>query len=113
MPNYVRNQLFFDPGCAPIIAKECLIDGKEFSFNSIIPCPKDLEIEYGSRSEDGLRLYLSKISPDCADYFSPSDKVDEVYYNKVMRLVEPQLLFHKASDILLKKEDFEKLKDKY
>lgn len=72
MPNHVRNIIHFDTS-VPESAFWCLLakvtsndseDRPRFDFNALIPMPKALNIESGSRTDEGLVLYnaCAKIS---------------------------------------------------
>lgn len=63
MPNYVANILSFDGDKESIKKMLSEIQNDEFgpgniSFNKIIPMPPDLNIESGSRTQEGLRIYM-------------------------------------------------------
>lgn len=86
MPNHVFNRLGFD--CPQDRLREILeaicYDGNseeaEFTgvgtidFNKIIPMPPSLDIEAGSRTMEGVNLYLTSLNP-AAPHFG-SDKMD-------------------------------------
>jgi hypothetical protein len=86
MPNWVKNKIivgkpeFLDE----IKSKHCHSGPDEdkdcFDFNTIKKMPEEMNIEYGSRSDDGLALYLTKIDPKCKYFGEAGDKLapDEV-----------------------------------
>lgn len=60
MPNHVHNELYFEADNKERISELLnAIKGEDtaFDFNKIIPMPKELEIESGSRGEWGLKAY--------------------------------------------------------
>ena len=88
MPNHIQNRLKFT--CSPERLEEVLEaikyedDGENrdvgrgtIDFNKLIPMPKELNIEDGSKTNDGISLYLTKINPYAKHYGSPGDKVTE------------------------------------
>ena len=88
MPNHIQNRLKFT--CSPERLEEVLEaikyedDGENrdvgrgtIDFNKLIPMPKELNIEDGSKTNDGISLYLTKINPYAKHYGSPDDKVTE------------------------------------
>ena len=86
MPNHVINRLEFN--CSEERMKEILAaicydetsDGHEktgpgtIDFNKITPMPPSLDIESGSRTIDGVSLYLTSLNPD-VNYFG-KEKMD-------------------------------------
>ena len=65
MPNWVRNRITVTGGNAEDIIRKHIVtneDGNQvFDFNTLIKMPEDLLLEKGSRSEDGIKLYIGKI----------------------------------------------------
>ena len=65
MPNYVTNLVTFGSDSVSLTAFQQMAhdmgaDGEplgSFDFNKLIPMPKELDIEEGSRTEKGLKLY--------------------------------------------------------
>ena len=62
MPNYVRNKVFFDGDPAEVrkMLEFIQMDGDgigSISFNKILPMPESLNIESGSRTDEGLKMY--------------------------------------------------------
>ena len=86
MPNHVMNRLEFDcpmERLREILGAICYDGGSEeaertgigtIDFNKIIPMPATLNIEAGSRTMDGVNLYLTSLNPD-APHFG-SEKMD-------------------------------------
>ena len=88
MPNHIQNRLKFT--CSPERLEEILDaikaedDGENrdfgrgtIDFNKVIPMPQELNIEDGSKTTDGISLYLTKINPYAKHYGTPDDKVTE------------------------------------
>ena len=107
MPNWVRNRLFFDDPHSKEIADEYIVrdanGNYNFSLNKIIPMPEELDIEYGSRSDDGLKLYFTKIEKEL--------QKEEV--ERKLKLVEPNIIYNDRSEIFLSDEKVSELKEKY
>ena len=89
MPNHVMNRLEFD--CPMERLREILeaicYDGNSeeaevtgvgtIDFNKITPMPASLNIESGSRTIDGINLYLTSLNPDAPHFGSEKMKPDE------------------------------------
>lgn len=62
MPNYVRNKVYFqgEPDEVKKMLEQIQVDGRgpgSIDFNKIIPMPASLNIEAGSRTDEGLKMY--------------------------------------------------------
>lgn len=89
MPNHVMNRLEFD--CPYERLREILeaicYDGNSaeaevtgvgtIDFNKITPMPASLAIESGSRTIDGINLYLTSLNPDAPHFGTEKMKPDE------------------------------------
>ena len=63
----------------------------QFDFNKIIPMPKDLEIEFSTKSDDGLLLYLTKINGNITYLGTKEDKLDTKEYNYLISKINEHL----------------------
>lgn len=94
MPNWTRNVIIVknEEKLEEIIQKHCPINKKsgmpEMDFNTIIQMPKEMNIEYGSKSNDGLSLYLAKINPNIHFYGSKKDKLSQEEYKELSGLLK-------------------------
>ena len=97
MPNHVFNRLEFD--CPQDRLREILeaicYDGNSeeaemtgvgtIDFNKIIPMPDSLNIESGSRTTDGINLYLTSVNPDAHHY--GTEKLSHEEFNALLSKV--------------------------
>lgn len=83
----------------------------EFDFNKIIPMPKDLEIEFSTKSDDGLLLYLTKINGNITYLGTKEDKLDTKEYNDVISKINEHL--SNKRNLILNEEETEKILKKY
>jgi len=96
MPNWVKTIVKTNQDVMQDVLKK--YSSKEiFSFNKVIPMPKDLEVEKSSRGEDGL-MYL---------FLENNEGISKEKINTVYRSLNP---FH--SDIY-REAKFQKLAEKY
>ncbi len=85
MPNWVRNIIWSEKDAVDmLIAKYCRFDSdsgqKEMDFNTLLQMPEELNIEFGSKSEDGIRLVLTRLNPGCSYFGSPDKKLNQREY---------------------------------
>lgn len=117
MPNWIRNKVMVGSKSKLIeLRKEyCTLDEKTkveyFDFEKVVEMPKELKIEFSSKSDDGLSLYLTKISPE-VDYFGDNeDKISKIdFINLKVKLSNHVTLIR---DCILSKEEIKELKEKY
>ena len=84
MPNWVKTIVKTKPEVLSDILKKYSVKDSELSFNKVIPMPKKLNVEKGSRGEEGLMcLYLK------------SNKINKEKINVVYRSLNP---FHNDID---------------
>lgn len=87
MPNYVKNKImvgkkeFIDQIKKEHFRKDPSTGGYELDFDAIAKMPESLKIECGSRSYDGVKLYLAMKDPDCAYAGTKEDKMDKEEFN--------------------------------
>ena len=96
MPNHVMNRLEFD--CSKeqmdeILAAICYDEGSDeaevtgpgtIDFNKITPMPPSLNIESGSRTIDGISLYLTSRNPDVHHFGEKKMELEEFHALLVM-----------------------------
>lgn len=91
MPNHVRNEIYFDSRADEILE---VIKGENgiIDFNKIIPMPKELDIESGSRGEHGYESYCKYVlsnNTSKEEWIANNDidkecfELGEKYYNNV------------------------------
>lgn len=115
MPNYVRCRLVFDEGKAEEVAKQHIQMNDDgyvgFDFNTIIPMPKSLHMEVGSRSHHALKYYLACKNPDCAFLGKSEDKLSKEEYQKLYDLMTPKGFTLENNQ--LTEEEFHKIEKLY
>lgn len=96
MPNWVKNKIvvgasrYVDEIKAAHFVKD--ENGQEvFDFNTVKKMPEELNVEFGSRSEDGIKLYLASINPGCGFYGSPETKVNPKRFEEIGKLMEGRM----------------------
>lgn len=82
MPNWVKNKIIVGSNKLgkELIKKYTILDEYdevEFDFNKVIPMPKELQIEFSSKSNRALCLYLTKINPLVPYYGDKKNKLNE------------------------------------
>lgn len=117
MPNWVKNKI--------IVGKSEFIDeirqkhastGSDeekdcFDFNTVVKMPDDMNLEFGSRSDDGLSLFITKKSPKCPYFGSKEDKVAEKEVIRIKKLMENHLFV--SNTLELDEEKVKSLQEKY
>lgn len=117
MPSWCRNKIMVGSRekMDELVKAHCPIDKElgtpEMDFNTIRRMPDDLQIEYGSKSHDGLRLLFTRLSPAVSYYGSKEDKMTDDDYEKLVSSVED----HCWDSVLqtLSKPELQALKEKY
>jgi hypothetical protein len=117
MPNWIKNKIIV--GSAKIV--EQLIESYgtynektkvlEFDLDKLIPMPKDLEIEFSTKSDEGLLLYLTKINQDVDYYGTKEDKLTKEEYNNIISHLSKHV--SNRIDLILSKNELEKLLSRY
>ena len=114
MPNHVMNRLEFD--CSQerlkvILAAICYDEDSDVAevtgpgtidFNKIIPMPPSLNIESGSRTIDGINLYLTSLNPDVHHY--GTEKMDHEAFHALLAKVGRQYGFSPMNSSLSREE---------
>lgn len=62
MPNFIKNRLIIKGKNAKEIIQKHLDNVGDFDFNTIERIPDDLRIESGTRTRDGLTLYIASLN---------------------------------------------------
>ncbi len=99
MPNYVKNKIVIgksDYGKL-LVNKYCKFNVKfniyEFDFENVIKMPEDLKIEYSSKSNDALSLFLTYINSDISYYGLKKDKVDKEEFEIFCERLKQKTIF--------------------
>ena len=98
MPNYVKNKImvgkkeFVDLIKKEHFVKDTNTGGMELDFNTIDRMPEDLQIECGSRSYDGVKLYLAMRNPDCPYAVHKEGKMGREEYQKLTDKLKESLM---------------------
>lgn len=101
MPNWTRNLLMVgnEKRMKIITDAHCPYceenKKRELDFNTIIRMPDELNIEYGSKTIDGLALALGEKDPSCPFLGQKEDKLEKKEFNALKgRLNDRFLMFH-------------------
>lgn len=98
MPNWIKNKILVGkPEFMEELQKRYEGSNERFDFNKVIPMPDGLDVECGSKGDDGLMLYMAKINPKCSFYGTKEDKVSEVEYKKLLKNINSHLLMNKIT----------------
>jgi hypothetical protein len=116
MPNWVRNKLYFGDGKAHEVVEKNFTEDpatheRGLDFDTVDKMPEDLNIEYGSTSEDGLRLYLTKVSPNCKWAGTKEDKMTKKAFADLLEKVKARTFGSNGFEMT--EEDAAKLQAKY
>lgn len=116
MPNYVKNKImvgkkeFVDLIKKEHFTKDPNTGELELDFNTIDRMPEGLQIEVGSRSYDGVKLYLARKNPDCSYAGHKEEKMSkEEYQNLTEKFKESLMVPCRSAD----KEEYEFLTKLY
>ncbi len=117
MPNFVKNKIIVgrsEYGRRLIdkyvsFNKERKVE--EFDFNKVIEMPDDLKIEFSSKSDKALCLYLTKMNPDVTYYGDMDEKMDKTNYSSLIRRLSKRLMM--SHDFTLRKDQVDELLNKY
>lgn len=117
MPNWVINRIKVDKKNIETIVKEHIrkdTNGEDFfDFNTIIKMPEELKIEKSSRSADGLRLFIAKISPFISNLGEENDKMAPAKYFKEILHIFGRDCVDNMAKYILRPSEIEQLRDKY
>lgn len=116
MPNYVKNKImvgkkeYVDRIKKEHFRRDQNTGTEELDLNTIVKMPESLMIECGSRSYDGVKLYLARKDPSCDYAGTKEGKMDEEEYKDLTeKLKASQMSPHKSAD----KEEYEFLVKHY
>ncbi len=117
MPNWIKNKIIV--GNAKTVEK--LIEtygtynekGKciEFDFNKLYPMPEDLEIEFSTKSDEGLLLYLTKINNNVLYYGNKEDKISSEEFEDIVLKISKHLC--NKEQLFLSEKELNKILTKY
>ena len=119
MPNWVKNRIITGNKkiTEELLKKYGTLSGNdcvkslELDFNKIIPMPEDLSIEFSSKSDIALSLYLTSVSPN-VDYFGEKeDKLSDVEFDDIKKRISNHLISN--NNLIIKKESLFSVLDKF
>lgn len=119
MPNWVKNEIIVvsSKDIDEIKAAHFVnfVKDKEggqdvFDFNTVKKMPDELNVEFGSRSKDGIRLYLASIDPKCKFFGKAEEKVEPARFKEISGLMKDHMF---GSPEKLEESEFKDLTDKY
>lgn len=109
MPNWVTNRLTIEGENAEEIVQSLFIKDEYkrdyFDFNLICKMPEELDIEKGSRSKDGLKLYIAKINPMISEVGTKEDKMELNEFSNRMIKVFGKSAIGRIPNILMRNEE--------
>lgn len=115
MPNWVVNKLELEGNnVEEIVDKHIVKDsyGSDmFDFNTIIKMPESLNIESGSRSFDGMKLYIAKINPLIKNIGAKEEKMPSL--ESFIARMERDFHADDIQNYILKPKEVNELKVKY
>ncbi len=120
MPNWIRNKIMIGNNfLLNKVIDKYVVEYKDekgnlfkmFDFNKLIKRPEELEIEFSSKSDESLKLYLTYISPHL-DYFGIKEKkMDEDSFDRLLLKCKERMITFK--DLILKDDEIKELLEKY
>lgn len=119
MPNWVKNKIIVGNKrtIEELIDKYCVSEHTEegnrynFDFNKVIKMPKELEIEFSTKSDNALSMYMTYINPN-VDYFGdPKDKISSKEWKKLNDMLGKHMVVNK--NFSLGEEAINTLNEKY
>lgn len=119
MPNWCRNKIIVGNKAKmdELVKAHCRIDKDtgfpEMDFNTIKKMPDELNIEYGTKSDDGIALYLARKNPACDFYGSKADKMTEKGYAAFLAKIEDSWSLSMSADKPMDNDRLAKMKEKY
>lgn len=109
MPNWVKNKIIIGNSKygKELINKYVALNEEtgeiEFDFNKVIKMPEELQIEYSSRSDKALCLYVTYINPSISYYGEKEDKIGEKDYADLVCLLKERAITVSNFDLSLEK----------
>ena len=117
MPNWVRNKIMVGRPSTISIIKEkyCFVDEDtnelKFDFNKLIPMPDEMNIEFSSRSDHALMLYMTRICPEVDYYGKKEDKVTKKKFNELNDELGKHMMVN--TNLVCSKDELKDLLTKY
>ncbi len=117
MPNWVRNKILVGRKSTIDMIKEkyCTWNedahALEFDFDKVKKMPEDLMIEFSSKSDRGLCLYLTRICPDVDYYGSKEEKVTKERFDEISNSLKGHMLMDK--ELVYNRKQVEDTLEKY
>lgn len=117
MPNWVRNKIIVNSHqkLMELVLAHCPVSPSlktpQMDFNTILSLPKNLNIEFGSRSDDGIRLYLTWLNPMVTYFGKTEEKLPSGEWVELNARMRKHVWFQES--FLLTEEQLEELKGKY
>lgn len=117
MPNWIRNKFILgnkeklNELFNKYVTKINEEDEEIFDFNKVIKMPEELNIEFSSKSNDSLILYLNYINPNNT-YFKNNSSIEEKEFFNIYNKIKDQL-FINNSNIILNESEIKKIINKY
>ncbi len=118
MPNWVVNKLTIEGENVEEIIQSHIIKRENgelmFDFDTIEPMPQDLDIEKGSKSNDGFKLHIAKINPLIPNLGNKEDKLlpFDKFLGKMVEMFGEDCI-NNIQRYILKPTEIEELKKKY
>lgn len=117
MPNWVVNRITLEGEGVEEILKQHFAKNEEnedyFDFNTIVKMPTELNIEKSTRTEEGIKLYLSKINPLIPNLGTREDKVSMYKFSNLAITTFGDDAMNNIPKYILKPQEIEDLKAKY
>lgn len=119
MPNWIKNRIITGSRdlTDKLIKKYGTFEASgetesvQFDFNKVIPMPKDLQIEFSSRSDNALILYLTKVSPYVDYYGNDKDKFSFDEFNDIKNNISKHMMF--SHNLTFSEDALPQMLDKY
>ncbi len=90
MPNWVRNKIIGNRDAVNDLIKKYASEEEDgrlfFDFNKVIPMPEELKVEFSTKSNEGVKMYLAKINPNNSNCGVPEDKVSKEEFDEIIKL---------------------------
>lgn len=111
MPNWIKNRILVGkPELMEAIRAKYDNEG-QLDLSKIKSMPKELSIECGSKSDDGVNLYVTKVDPECGFYGSEKDKISSSEVKKLIKELSKHLFASNAKS--LTEEEVNELREAY
>lgn len=117
MPNWIKNKILVGNSNfgRRLVDKYCTYDLEkdivEFDFNKVIKMPDSLQIEFSSKSDSALSMFLAYINPDISYYGEEDKKVSKEDYLKIVSKLKFKTMISDLNNI--SEERISELKDRF